>query len=152
RISVAESIDAMNAVAAAGLEQARLREALAATLIKDEADRAIFDETFTKFFAAPPGTKGKRRHPDHPGMQESAATGGGRPGHNPPLRKERQQKNRKKRDNKTGQSSRAPDERKREPAEGTAKSDSSEAADAAVPSEGERHDHEQGHEGARLAR
>ncbi len=43
RISVAETLDAMAAVSAAGLERDVLREALAATLVKDEGDRAAFD-------------------------------------------------------------------------------------------------------------
>jgi len=51
RISVAESLDAMRAVAIAGLHRARMREALAASLIKEEADRAIFDEIFARRFA-----------------------------------------------------------------------------------------------------
>ena len=81
RISVAESIDAMNAVAAAGIERARMHEALAAALIKDEADRAIFDESFSRFFAAPARERGE--HPDHRGAQVSAASGRGRPGEDP---------------------------------------------------------------------
>jgi uncharacterized protein len=51
RISVAESLDAMRAVAAAGLARSRMREALAAALIKEEADRAIFEEIFGRRFA-----------------------------------------------------------------------------------------------------
>lgn len=47
RISVAETLDAMNAVATAGLLRIRMREALAAALIKEEADRVVFDEVFT---------------------------------------------------------------------------------------------------------
>ena len=86
RVSVAESIDAMNAVAAAGLARDRMREALAATLVKDEADRARFDEAFGRFFAAPATGSGGRRHPDHRGVMESSARGQGRPGENPPLR------------------------------------------------------------------
>jgi uncharacterized protein len=81
RISVAESIDAMNAVAVAGLERARMHEALAAALIKDEADRAIFDESFNRFFAAPRATRGE--HPDQRGIEVSAAAGRGRPGDDP---------------------------------------------------------------------
>lgn len=81
RISVAESIDAMNAVAAAGIERARMHEALAAALIKDEADREIFDESFSRFFAAPARVRGE--HPDQRGAQVSAASGRGRPGENP---------------------------------------------------------------------
>jgi uncharacterized protein with von Willebrand factor type A (vWA) domain len=81
RISVAESIDAMNAVAAVGLERARMHEALAASLVKDEADRAIFDEAFNRFFAAPRADRGE--HPDQRGDQVSAAAGRGRPGDDP---------------------------------------------------------------------
>jgi uncharacterized protein len=83
RVSVAESIDAMNAVAAVGLERIRMREALAAALIKDEADRVGFDEVFGRFFAAPPGDSARRRHPEHRGQMESAASGKGRPGETP---------------------------------------------------------------------
>src|SRR6516225_10545642 len=86
RVSVAESIDAMKAVAAAGLARDRMREALAATLVKDEADRALFDEAFGRFFAAPASGTGGRKHPDHRGAMESFARGQGRPGENPPLR------------------------------------------------------------------
>jgi uncharacterized protein len=82
RVSVAESIDAMNAVAAVGLERTRMREALAAALIKDEADRHAFDEVFARFFAAPPGDSSRRRHPESRGQMESAASGRGRPGEN----------------------------------------------------------------------
>jgi len=86
RISVAESIDAMNAVAAVGLERARMHEALAAALIKDEADRALFDESFNRFFAAPRSERGE--HPEQRGDQVSAATGRGRPGEHPTPRDE----------------------------------------------------------------
>ena len=77
RISVAESIDAMNAVAAVGLERSQMREALAAALIKDEADRAVFDESFNRFFAGPRRDRGE--HPDQRGEQVSAGAGRGRP-------------------------------------------------------------------------
>jgi uncharacterized protein with von Willebrand factor type A (vWA) domain len=50
RISVAETLDAMRAVAAAGFERGPMREALAASLIKDEADRPLFDRTYAQFF------------------------------------------------------------------------------------------------------
>jgi uncharacterized protein len=85
RVSVAESIDAMNAVAAVGLARDPMREALAATLVKDEADRMLFDEAFGRFFAAPATRTGRRRHPDQRGVMESSARGQGRPGENPPL-------------------------------------------------------------------
>ncbi|HUY26238.1 MAG TPA: VWA domain-containing protein [Candidatus Binataceae bacterium] len=83
RISVAESIDAMRAVAAAGLEREPMCEALAAALIKDEADRAGFDDAFARFFAAPPNRNSRGDHPDHRGSLESAASGPGRPGEAP---------------------------------------------------------------------
>jgi uncharacterized protein len=86
RVSVAESIDAMNAVAAAGLARDRMREALAATLVKDEADRTLFEEAFGRFFAAPASGTERRRHPDQRGVMDSSARGQGRPGENPPLR------------------------------------------------------------------
>jgi uncharacterized protein len=92
RVSVAESIDSMNAVAAAGLARDRMREALAATLIKDEADRVLFDEAFGRFFAAPATEPGRRRHPDQRGVMESSARGQGRPGENPPLQEHLTQK------------------------------------------------------------
>ncbi len=50
RVSVAESIDAMNAVAAAGLRRTRLREALRAALIKDESDGDTFATVFDRRF------------------------------------------------------------------------------------------------------
>jgi len=53
QVSVAETLDAMRAVAAAGFaDRARLREALAAALVKDEADRESFDDVFARFFGA----------------------------------------------------------------------------------------------------
>jgi uncharacterized protein with von Willebrand factor type A (vWA) domain len=84
RISVAESLDAMNAVVAVGLDRTRMQEALAAALIKDEADRPIFDESFNRFFAAPRAERGER--PNQPGDQVSAAAGRGHPGEHPAVR------------------------------------------------------------------
>jgi uncharacterized protein with von Willebrand factor type A (vWA) domain len=77
RISIAETIDAMNAIASAGLERTPMRESLAATLIKDEDDRQIFDRLFTTFFASgrQPTDDGRRK----PGPESSAAPGSGRP-------------------------------------------------------------------------
>ena len=71
RISVAETLDAMAAVSAAGLERDVLREALAATLVKDEGDRAAFDAAFDAHFPllAADGSTGK-------GKQRGARTGG----------------------------------------------------------------------------
>ena len=76
RISIAETLDAMNAIAATGLERAPMREALAASLIKDEDDRHIFDELFATFFggARNPTDDGRRK----PGAESSVAPGSGR--------------------------------------------------------------------------
>lgn len=76
RISIAETLDAMNAISAAGLERTPMREALAATLIKDEDDRHIFDELFATFFAGSrnPTDDGWRK----PGTESSSAAGSGR--------------------------------------------------------------------------
>jgi uncharacterized protein len=76
RVSVAESIDAMNAVGRAGIARGRMREALAAALVKDEADRPVFDRLFESFFRVP-------RRETHPGKrmrageESSAAPGAG---------------------------------------------------------------------------
>jgi len=76
RVSIAETLDAMNAIAASGLERAPMREALAATLIKDEDDRHIFDELFGTFFRSTrnPTDDGWRK----PGSESSVAPGSGR--------------------------------------------------------------------------
>lgn len=76
RISIAETLDAMNAIAAAGLEPTPMREALAASLIKDEDDRSIFDELFVAFFGSSrnPTDDGWRK----PGAESSVAPGSGR--------------------------------------------------------------------------
>jgi uncharacterized protein with von Willebrand factor type A (vWA) domain len=87
RISVAEALDAMAAVAAAGVARDTLREALAATLVKDEDDRASFDLAFDEHFPllAPEGGstgKGSRRGArtggaGEPSAGSSAGTGSG---------------------------------------------------------------------------
>ena len=51
--SVSESLDAAAAVACAGVVRAVLREALAAALVKDHADRVLFDDVFDRYFALP---------------------------------------------------------------------------------------------------
>jgi uncharacterized protein len=90
RISVAESLDAAQAVAASGLERVRMREALAAALIKDEADRPAFDREFDLYFsAAQKREEGPRRGRSYQGM----AGQHGRPsegGVQPPVRKQQQ--------------------------------------------------------------
>src|SRR6266852_2024420 len=79
RISVAESMDAMRAVAAAGLTRTRMREALAATLIKDEADRVVFEEAYMRYFGgARPGRGGRRGSVVRPACAQERR-GAGRP-------------------------------------------------------------------------
>ncbi|MBI3766903.1 MAG: VWA domain-containing protein [Deltaproteobacteria bacterium] len=51
-VSVAEAIDAATAAAAVGIERVALADALAAALVKDEGDRALFDECFARVFRA----------------------------------------------------------------------------------------------------
>ncbi len=78
QVSVAETLDAMRAVAAAGFaDRSRMREALAAALVKDEADRGAFDEVFARFFGAGAGTA---REAGRPGTRRRMASdaGGGR--------------------------------------------------------------------------
>src|SRR5262249_29169147 len=62
RISVSESMDAMQAVAAVGIERELLREALAASLVKEEEDRPLFDEAFARFFSAPERRRKAKHH------------------------------------------------------------------------------------------
>lgn len=87
RISISESMDALRAVAAIGVEREMFCEALAACLVKEEDDRLVFDETFARFFAGPPtqrrgkpheksGEQGEKR-------QEKIAGAGGRPQEQP---------------------------------------------------------------------
>jgi uncharacterized protein len=58
--NVSETLDASRAVAAAGVERPVLREALAATLVKDHAERPTFDEVFDRYFGVPPGVERRR--------------------------------------------------------------------------------------------
>jgi hypothetical protein len=65
-VSVAEAMDAVAAVSAAGVEREVLRESLAATLVKDEAERPVFDALFETAFplvgpGVDPGVDGQRR-------------------------------------------------------------------------------------------
>lgn len=75
-VSVAESIDALRAAGAAGVERERLREALAATLVKDEVDRPIFDDVFDRFFASGEGSRRRRRSAEPSGEGGSGKRGG----------------------------------------------------------------------------
>ncbi len=60
-ISVAESIDAVRAAAAVGVERDGLREALAAAVVKEEIDRETFDRVFERFFHADDASERKRK-------------------------------------------------------------------------------------------
>ena len=51
RIAPSESLDAVQAIAAAGVEREVLREVLATCVVKDEEDRYAFDAVFNRFFA-----------------------------------------------------------------------------------------------------
>ena len=79
-ISIAETLDAVRAVAAAGVEREVLREALAATLLKDESERstfdAVFDETFPLLGAGTPSRR--RRRGKEPAAGQGAGNGEGR--------------------------------------------------------------------------
>jgi uncharacterized protein with von Willebrand factor type A (vWA) domain len=80
RISISESMDAVQAVAAIGVERDLLREALATSLVKDEEDRPLFDDAFARFFAGPkPQRKGKRHEQTSAGGGQRATATGARP-------------------------------------------------------------------------
>ena len=59
--SVGETLDAAAAVRVAGIERPVLREALAAALVKDHAERAAFDAVFDRYFALPAAPARARR-------------------------------------------------------------------------------------------
>jgi hypothetical protein len=79
-VSVAETMDAVAAVSAAGIERDVLRESLAATLVKDEAERATFDTLFESAFPlVGPGGDGQQRRRRVRGASGGAVpTGAGR--------------------------------------------------------------------------
>jgi uncharacterized protein with von Willebrand factor type A (vWA) domain len=78
-VSVAEALDAVAAVAAAGVEREVLREALAACVVKDEADRPGFDALFDEMFpAVGAGMTGVRRRRTRGAGGGATPTGGGR--------------------------------------------------------------------------
>jgi uncharacterized protein with von Willebrand factor type A (vWA) domain len=79
-VSLAESIDALRAAVAVGVEREPLREALAAAVVKDEADREAFDEVFERFFAAGEALRRRRRGARAGGGDGEGQPGRGRPG------------------------------------------------------------------------
>jgi uncharacterized protein with von Willebrand factor type A (vWA) domain len=62
-ITLAEALDAMHVVGVTGVEPHAFREGLAATLVKDEADRPAFDAGFDRFFAVPGRRRGRGERP-----------------------------------------------------------------------------------------
>jgi uncharacterized protein with von Willebrand factor type A (vWA) domain len=81
-VSLAEGIDALRAACAVGVERRRLRDGLAAAIVKDEVDRPAFDDAFDRFFAPRDldGRKSKRRAPggaSHGAGRRGQAGGGG---------------------------------------------------------------------------
>jgi uncharacterized protein with von Willebrand factor type A (vWA) domain len=79
-ISVSESIDALQAAAAVGVERDLLREALATSLVKAEEDRPLFEHTFAQFFASShPSRKGKQRDSAGGGQGQQPQPGGTAP-------------------------------------------------------------------------
>jgi len=76
--SISESLDAAVAVGTAGIDRSVLRESLAATLIKDHADRAVFDAVFDRYFALPARARGRTAPP--PTAREGEGSGRGGPG------------------------------------------------------------------------
>ena len=73
--SVGETLDAAAAVRVAGIERPVLREALAAALVKDHAERATFDDVFDRCFALPPAA-GRARKPPLPRAGDGSGRGG----------------------------------------------------------------------------
>ena len=81
-VSVAETMDAVRGVAAAGVEREVLRESLAACLVKDEADRPTFDRLFDAAFplagAERPAGAGPRAVAAVPAKSRRRRSDGGR--------------------------------------------------------------------------
>lgn len=73
--SPSESLDAVAAVAVAGVECEVLRESLAATLVKEHSDRPVFDDLFDRFFL--PQRPKRRKREQRRSRGERTATGTG---------------------------------------------------------------------------
>src|SRR5437016_8174506 len=95
-VSVAESLDALVAVAAVGVEREPMREALAAALVKHEADRPAFDRLFDQAFplvgGAEEGRRRRRARGAGGGAVPTGAGRGGRDGGRSQLRDEREER------------------------------------------------------------
>lgn len=75
--SIGESMDAFRAVLAAGIEREVMREALAATLVKDHADRPVFDDLFERHFGLGGNKRRKRTRPPTTSEEIGAGRGEG---------------------------------------------------------------------------
>ena len=80
RISVSETLDAMQAVAHAGVDRVAFRNALTATLVKDESDHPTFDAVFARFFDTPRQVRKKNRGGASDVQEGVAARGRGNAG------------------------------------------------------------------------
>lgn len=79
-MSAGEVGDALRAVAAVGVERERLRDALAMTLVKDEADRGTFEPIFERHFplvAAPERRAPRKRRKGGGGSEAGPRRGAG---------------------------------------------------------------------------
>ena len=81
--SVSESLDAVAAVARAGIDRPVLRETLAATLVKDHADRGTFDDVFDRYFALPMRAPAAPKRAPTPHEGDGAGRGGPGSGRGP---------------------------------------------------------------------
>src|SRR5437763_6036586 len=95
-VSVAESLDALVAVAAVGVEREPVREALAAAGVKHEADRPAFDrlsdQAFPRVGGAEEGRRRRRARGAGGGAVPTGAGRGGRDGGRSRLRDEREER------------------------------------------------------------
>jgi uncharacterized protein with von Willebrand factor type A (vWA) domain len=69
-VTVSEVLDAMGAVGTIGFAREAFRETLAATLIKDHADRPHFDALFDRYFGIPLRRESKGERRQRPGEGE----------------------------------------------------------------------------------
>jgi uncharacterized protein with von Willebrand factor type A (vWA) domain len=115
--NVAETLDAARAVAAAGVERPVLREALAATLVKDHAQRLAFDEVFDRYFGIPQRTEPKRakvRQADEGAGQGGEGEGSGKRAQREGVGREGEEKREKAERGEKGRSERSAENLARE--------------------------------------
>jgi uncharacterized protein with von Willebrand factor type A (vWA) domain len=75
-LTVAETLDAVHAVRIVGVQRTVLRDGLAATLLKDEADRPVFEAAFDRCFPLIGQQRGKGQPPE--AIADGAASGAGK--------------------------------------------------------------------------